>query len=52
MKLYGYASDEDGIRHPILDSTNVGFAEAKFMLVSCSAFVNFILEKVQEAKLL
>jgi hypothetical protein len=39
-KLYGYTSDEDGIRHPILDESQADatFAEAKFMLVACSAF--------------
>ena len=38
-KLYGYTSGKDGIRHPILSKRNVGFAEAKYMLVSCSAFL-------------
>lgn len=52
LKLYGYASDEDGIRHPILESKNIGFAEAKFMLVTCSAVVNFIVEKAHDAELL
>ena len=40
--LYGYTSDEDGIRHAILDSATVDFEEAKFMMVVCSAFVNFV----------
>lgn len=44
-KLYGYSSDESGIRHAILDESNVGFDEAKFMIVACSAFVNFITAK-------
>ena len=44
-KLYGYTSDADGIRHPILDSkAATSFAEAKFMLVACSAFANFLIE--------
>jgi hypothetical protein len=41
-KLYGYSSDEGGIRHALLDANDVGFDEAKFMLVACSAFVNFM----------
>jgi hypothetical protein len=45
-KLYGYTSDEEGIRHAILESETVGFAEAKFFLVICSAFVNFVESKV------
>lgn len=46
LKLYGYASNENGIRHAILDSSDVGFSEAKFMVVVCSAYVNFIADKV------
>jgi hypothetical protein len=48
-KLYGFTSDEDGIRHAILDQPNVGFAEAKYMIVACSAFVNFMITKAEEA---
>lgn len=50
--IYGYTSDEDGIRHAILEQKDIDFAEAKFMLVSCSAFVNFIIDKAREAKML
>jgi hypothetical protein len=41
-KLYGYTSDESGIRHSLIDMDKVDFAEAKFMLVICSAFINYI----------
>jgi hypothetical protein len=51
-KLYGYSSDEDGIRHAILEQTSVGFDEAKYMIVACSAFVNFLISKANEASLL
>lgn len=47
-KLYGYASDEEGIRHAMLDEPNVGFDEAKFMVVACSAFVNYLASKAAE----
>ena len=41
--LYGYTSDESGVRHALTeDGRTVDFHEAKFMLVVCSAFVNFI----------
>ena len=51
-KLYGYASDAEGIRHAITDSSNiVDFADAKFMLVSCSAFVNHLIVKENDAKI-
>ncbi len=49
--LYGYTSDESGIRHAILETKDIGFAEAKFMLVACTAFVNFVVEKARRAKL-
>jgi hypothetical protein len=45
LSLYGYTSDNSGIRHAILDEPKVGFDEAKFMLVACSALVNFIIMK-------
>ena len=50
--LYGYTSDEGGIRHAILEMPNVGFAEAKYMLVSCSAFVHYLIQKADDAHLL
>ena len=44
MKLYGYASDKGGIRHAEgLFESDVTFEEAKFMLVSCSAFINYLI---------
>ena len=52
VALYGYTSDEDGIRHAILEEKHIGYEEAKFMVVSCSAFVNFLLGKGANAKLL
>jgi hypothetical protein len=49
--LYGYTSDESGIRHAILEEKNIGFDEAKFMLVACSAFVNFLVGKAEASGL-
>ena len=43
--LYGYTSDQDGIRHGGIDFKNVPAEDAKYMLVSCSAFVNYLIEK-------
>ena len=48
--LYGYTSDEDGIRHAILESKTVTFDDAKFFLVICSAFINFVNAKTAESK--
>lgn len=43
LALYGYASDEGGIRHSERDTeSTVTFEEAKFMIVTCSAIVNYL----------
>lgn len=47
--LYGYTSSADGIRHALLNEANLTFDDAKFMLVSCSAFVNYLIAKVSQA---
>jgi len=52
LKLYGYSSREGGIRHADVDGKEVGFAEAKYMLVTCSAFVNFVKDKAGKEGLL
>lgn len=44
-KLYGYTSDEDGVRHGIFGERGVGFDEPKFMLVTCPAMINFLASK-------
>ncbi|WP_175429471.1 AbiJ-NTD4 domain-containing protein [Aeromonas caviae] len=44
--LYGYTSDEGGIRHAMLDEPNLSASDAKFLLVACSAFINYLKEKV------
>ena len=43
--LYGYTSNESGIRHGGIDFKNAPAEDAKYMLVSCSAFVNYLVEK-------
>lgn len=42
--LYGYTSDSNGIRHHLHEKEYLCSADAKFMLVICSAFVNYIIE--------
>ena len=42
--LYGYTSEASGIRHAKnLGGEDSTFAEAKYMLVACSAFVNYLI---------
>lgn len=40
--LYGYTSDANGIRHALLDESNLSAADAKYFLLACSAFVNYL----------
>lgn len=44
-KMYGYTSDADGIRHGGVDFKNAPSEDAKYMLITCSAFVNYLIEK-------
>jgi hypothetical protein len=49
--LYGFTSGSEGIRHALglLEDQNLNLEEAKFMLVSCSAFVNYLVTKASKA---
>ncbi|MDQ1210075.1 hypothetical protein QE380_002998 [Acinetobacter baylyi] len=46
--LYGYTSDSEGIRHALLDEPTISYSDAKYMLVSCSAFINYVIGKMSE----
>lgn len=48
LKLYGYTSDGDGIRHAMLEESKLTQADAIYFLVSCSAFVNYLKSKIAE----
>lgn len=48
LKLYGYTSDGDGIRHAMLEESTLTQADAIYFLVSCSAFVNYLKSKIAE----
>ena len=50
-QLYNYTSDSDGIRHALMDDPNCDFEDAKYMLVSCSAFINYLIVKASKAGL-
>lgn len=47
-RIYWYTSDSDGIRHAHKDIPNVSFEDAQFMLVTCSAFCNYLIEKANK----
>ena len=49
LKLYGYTSDANGIRHANgLGEGDSTFAEAKYMLVSCSSFISYLSESIKK----
>jgi hypothetical protein len=47
--LYGYTSDNQGIRHAHLNepSSKPDEAEALFMIGSCAAFVSYLINKAR-----
>ena len=53
-KTYGFTSDEQGIRHALLEkeSPAVDEADALFMIGACSAFVSYLVSKARSVDLL
>jgi len=49
VKIYSYTSDADGIRHALMEEAELSLEDAQFMLVACSAFVNYLLSKANKA---
>jgi hypothetical protein len=45
QKLYWWTSDDSGIRHCLSGEPTATLADAQFMLVVCSAFVNYLLAR-------
>ena len=49
--LYGWTSAEHGIRHGKANASKKSLeAEARYMLVTCSAFINYVIAKLSESK--
>ncbi len=46
--LYGYTSDAEGIRHALMEESTLTKTDARFMLVSCSAFINYIIDLLSD----
>ena len=42
IKLYGYTSDSDGIRHAMMAEPKLTAADARYFLLSCTSFVNYL----------
>lgn len=51
VRLYSWTSSSDGIRHGAHEGEILsGFDEAKYMLVSCCAFINYLISKNESNK--
>ena len=51
IRLYSWTSSSDGIRHGAHEGEILsGFDEAKYMLVSCCAFINYLISKNESNK--
>ena len=44
-RIYDYTSDADGIRHALLEEHKLQQEDARFMLIACSAFINYLKAK-------
>jgi hypothetical protein len=53
-RLYGYTSDEKGIRHPLLesDTARVGMSEAIFMFGTCASFITYLISRGRQSGML
>lgn len=49
-KMYGWTSDANGIRHAAVEPSEADQAIAKYMLVTCSAFVSYLIEAGRKGK--
>jgi hypothetical protein len=46
LKLYGYTSDYGGIRHAMLTEPDLTADDAKFFLLSCTSFINYLKSRI------
>ncbi len=44
--IYGYTNDSDGIRHSLIEESSLTIDDAKFFLLSCTSFVNYLKTKI------
>ena len=45
-KLYGYTSNEGGIRHAMSEEPDIDSTDAKYFLMSCTSFINYLKSKM------
>lgn len=44
-KKFQNTSDAEGIRHALLNESSLGYEDSLYMLISCSAFINYLIDK-------
>jgi len=52
LKLCGLTYNQSGFSHTLSEASNLSPDDARFILVSCSAFANYLLTLAQQAKVL
>lgn len=52
QQMYGWTSDDDGIRHGGIEAANADQAMARYVLVTCSAFISYLVEEGKKTGLL
>lgn len=48
--IYGYTDSSDGIRHAMSEIPDLQEEDARFMLIACSAFTNYLITKCTKIK--
>lgn len=51
-KLYAYTNGKNGIRHALMENENISIEDARFFLIACSAFTNYLIVKANNENLL
>ena len=50
LKIYGYTSDQDGIRHALFEGeADVDIVDATFMFGACASFVTYLINKARQS---
>jgi hypothetical protein len=49
--IYKFTSDANGIRHALMADPNLDTEDARFMLVSCATFINYLIVKADKASI-
>jgi len=49
LQLYKYSNSTKGIRHALMEEEDLSLEDARYFLISCSAFTNYLFEKGRKA---